>query len=93
MTIKSRLLKLEQRIRFLTVADHIRQREGRSDEDLEFFALHGWFETRNNNQRVVTAEEVRTYEAECRALVAGRTKQEVEYFIANCHWPGEEPET
>lgn len=91
-TVKSRILRLEQRHHHRLLEWFIRQSENRSAEELDFFVRHGYFETANVNQRVVTPEEVRALDENLKAIgvaMRGRSKADCEHFIEHGSWPEE----
>lgn len=86
-TVKNRIRRLERQEHRRWCEESIRQFENRSNEELEFFALHGYFEIRNDNQRVVKPEEIRALEKELFTLARGRTDADLKHYIEHGAWP------
>jgi hypothetical protein len=89
-TIKNRIRRLQRQQRRRWCEESIRQFENRSNEELRFFALNGYFETSNHNQRVVKPEEIRAFEKSLYALGRGRTEAELKYYSEHGAWPERE---
>jgi len=89
-TVEGRIQRLERQRQRLLREEEIRQLDNRSDEELLFFAQHGYFKTRNDSQRVVSAGEVRAYERELNEVSRGRTEAELLFFAINGDWPPNE---
>jgi hypothetical protein len=89
-TVKSRIRRLEQQQHRQLMEWIIRQFENRSPEEFDFFARHGYFETWNDNQRVVKPEEVWVFEEKLRAIgvaMRGRSEADREHYIEHGSWP------
>jgi hypothetical protein len=69
--VKSRVQRLEQERHRLCCEDAIRQFEGRSEEELEFFSHHGHFARLSDNNRRVKPQEFRTFQQELKDCSAG----------------------
>lgn len=85
--VKSRIQRLQRQQRYRWYEEAILQFENRSSEELEFFALHGYFEVSNNNQRVVKPEEVRAFEKDLNAFARGRTEADFIHYAKHGSWP------
>jgi len=89
-SVKSRILRLQRLLYRRFYEETIRQFENRSNEELKFFAMNGYFEIWNDNRRVVTPAEVRAFEEELYTLVRGRTEADVMYYAEHGSWPERE---
>jgi hypothetical protein len=89
-TVKNRIRRLQRQQHRRWCEESIRQFENRSNEELLFFALNGYFKVRNDNHRVVKPEEIRALEKSLYAFGRGRTEAELKYYIEHGAWPERE---